>query len=271
MVTFFIEQDVPEVGVVQKFMYAAQEIGHRVILTDKATVEPIKDIKGPVVFFGCLNSIKSLQKEPNKPIIWCDWDLLSCHSYYSHYGKYLFQQEYGFYPFGEIPRLKEFLYQTYGVRNSIFIRPDANDKVFTGEVVGEPQFEYWLSLAKFYEPKPDTLCVVSKPVKIHSEYRFIVMDGKVVTGSQYKIGGMIQSYDAYNQAMVAYVEEMASIWQPHPIFVMDIAITSEFNEEKDDYLDKMHLLEIGMVNGAGFYNCDIRSIVRAMADVAERN
>ena len=247
-----IEQDVPEPGALQRIMYAALELNCSVTVVDRVNEIPISS--SPFVFFGCIEGVKQVQLNSHA-IIWANWDDLACHSYYAYYGPYLTQKEYGFYPFQEIIRLKDFLYKTYGENNRIFIRPDSNDKAFTGEVVEEPRLNHWL---KAYEPKPNLLCVVSKPIKIHAEYRFIVVDSKVITGSQYKIGGMIQSEPCMDQRLIDFAEKLASIWQPHPVFVMDIA------QERDT--NNLSLMEIGSINAAGFYKCDVKAIVKAILE-----
>lgn len=266
MINFLIEPDSPNGdNVVSRFIYSAQELGYKTLLIEHSDLDsvPLPPENHPLVFFGSLNMIRKLQalQLPHKPVVWCDWEALSCHNYYAHYGKYMLQKEYGFYPYKELTRLKDFLYRTYGKDDKIFIRPSTNDKVFNGEVVEDFRFDRWHELSKVYEPKPELLCVVSKPSIIHSEYRLVIANGKVVTGSQYKIGGMVQSLEGMClPSLIAYAEEVASVWQPHPIFVMDVATTRD---------DKAHVVEIGPINGAGLYKCDIRAVVQAMAEIAE--
>ena len=216
----------------------------------------------PVIFHGSLNMIRNFQERANncKPFAWCDWELLSCKSYYAHYGKHILQQLYGFYPIKEVARLKETLYSVYGINDRIFIRPDANNKTFTGGLVKHNRFNDYFAIAADYDQKPDMLCVIGRPERIHCEWRFIVADKKVITGSQYMDGTAFSISPHYPDGAAEFVEKIVKEWQPHPIFVVDVAATD----------NGYKLVEIGMVNGAGFYACDYRAIVKVCSEVAER-
>jgi hypothetical protein len=107
---------------------------------------------------------------------------------------------------------------------------------------------------------PTQLCVVSTPVDIKQEWRLFVADGKVVAGSLYSHNGMLCQEPYYPEEVKNFAEQMAKIWSPHPIFVMDIAETSE----------GLKLCEVGSANCAGFYHSEIRPIIKAMAEIAIR-
>ena len=272
MITFLVEESAFDRADAQKFSYAALEVSEDVRFLDYipfgGTVYDVIDgVKNPLVFYGSLNMLKDCMKKGKTvpPFAWCDWDALSCHTYYAHYGPYIVQREYGFYPLAEILRKQDWLYKTYGVDDKIFIRPNGNDKAFNGEVVAKGMLYHWHSQAMLYEPPPNTICVVSKPVKIAAEWRTVIADGKVITNSLYREGGMFQPQttekDDRTERVIQFAEEMAALWQPHPIFVMDIAET---------YDEWLKVLEIGPVNAAGFYKCDVRKIVEKMAEIAGR-
>jgi hypothetical protein len=232
--------------------------------------------EGPVVFYGSLNAAKDmLDRRLNwKPLVWCDWDALRCSSYYAHWGKYILSPNYTILPFGDLPRMKDFLFATFGNslfesyqrytidgKRVVFIRPDENNKIFTGCCVSENNFERWYEMAGIYEPKPHTLALVSKPIKILTETRCVIADRKAITGSQYSVERQLDIGPSVPGAL-EFAEKVANSteWQPHPIYVMDIAQTEL----------GFHLLEIGTINCAGFYKCEIRPIVEAMTRIAER-
>src|SRR5262249_54757887 len=97
----------------------------------------IVDDDCPVVFYGSLNTAEYLRlRRPSwVPLIWFDNDTFSCRSYYAHWGKYLLQGRCGFYPLAELPRLKEDLYGIFAEQGAVFIRPNDNNKSFTGRLV----------------------------------------------------------------------------------------------------------------------------------------
>lgn len=103
--------------------------------------------------------------------------------------------------------------------------------------------------------------MVCRPIHLTGEWRLVVADGKVVAGSMYSNGGGLLTEAGYPDDAGALAELAAEKWQPHPIFVCDIA-----RNEYGEYF----IIEIGSVNVAGFYKCEIRPIVEAMAQIAER-
>lgn len=265
MVTFFIESSALDSGNVNRKIYAAEELGYKIVNANSrpfgaTQFDLINDVEGPVVAFGSLGMIRDFQKNNIKqfPFAWCDWKKMCCQTYYAYYGEYITQQKYIFIPFKELPRKKDFLYSTFG--ECIFIRPDENDKCFTGAVVKENMFNTWYTLAQVYSPPPETLCVVAERKNIEKEWRFIIGDGKVITGTLYCEHGSITMEEGYDNQAAEFAEKVAAIWQPHPIFVMDVALEN----------GKYSVLEIGPVNGAGFYKCDIRSIIKKTAEIAIR-
>ena len=90
--------------------------------------------------------------------------------------------------------------------------------------------------------------------EILAEYRFFVIDGEVVTGSQYKIGDQVQSSAAVPSDIYNYASEQAARWQPNRAFAIDIAQTPEGPK----------IIELNSANSAGFYACDIGKIVDAV-------
>jgi len=160
--------------------------------------------------------------------------------------------------------MKDFIYDAYSDGERIFIKPDENDKNFTGQLIAKNRLEDWIKIENsFGEIDKDCLCVVAKPVSIDREYRFIIADRKVLTGSQYKANRVLDVNEYYPDQAAEYAEIVANSteWQPHSIYVMDIAkmIDGSFK-----------LIEIGSVNCAGYYRSDIKKIIYKMNEIAER-
>lgn len=216
----------------------------------------------PVIFIGSITVVRNGLEQGDKfyPCAWCDWKLLTCQSYYTHWGPFLLQQHYGFYPLNEIKRQKDHLFDIFGKDDKLFIRPDANNKEFTGDVVWKGKFDLWWQSVTFTEPPLDILCVVGRPEIINAEYRLIVADGKVIAGSQYRKEGVIEYKEGFPLEMVEFVEEVVKVWSPHPIFCLDVAETPE----------GFRVVECGSVNCAGYYHSDLRAIIKSMTEIAER-
>lgn len=259
-------------SVPNRLYYLAQELGCGVIAEPYIPFKEDYDFSflptdRPVVFYGSINMVKAFNKSSQygrvKPFCWFDFDEMSCRSYYTHWGKHIVQSNYAFYTFGEIKRLKDDIYNKYGKDNRIFVRPDTNDKAFTGEVVHYERFDSWFELALNWGVGLLQLCIVSSPEKIDAEYRLVVADGKVIGSSMYRCNGCIDKKEGCPTIVSDFVDEVLNTvpWQPAPIYCMDIAIVN----------DKPKLLEIGEINCAGLYKIDLRPIAKSMIEIAIRD
>src|SRR5205823_131995 len=108
--------------------------------------------------------------------------------------------------------------------------PDSGDKDFTGEVVAYECFEKWVDhLKSFNEVPMDTLCVASAKVPISKELRLVVVGGKVVSGSTYRVNGEIDLQPLDDQPDAASILDFANLvlaTNPPPlppVHVLDIA------------------------------------------------
>lgn len=160
--------------------------------------------------------------------------------------------------YGDVPR-----------RELFFLRPCADDKIFTGCVYTWEEYVEWrdkvLNLVKdttTIDLEYDTPVVVADPKHIVSEYRFVVVDGKVISGSMYKDRGVgiYREVQESETELLAFVDEIVSIWTPSPVFVVDIALHD----------GKYYVLEMGNFNSAGMYHCDIQKIVVAIEDYVNK-
>jgi hypothetical protein len=141
----------------------------------------------------------------------------------------------------------------------MFIRPCEDTKAFTGLVIHESDFPAWRReiLSTGRDPKwlgPKTMVVASPHQDILAEYRFFVVDGRICTGSMYKLGNRV-TYDAYVNPIVSdFAKQMIQQWQPSRGFVIDIAETAEGPK----------IIEINNLNSSGFYCCDVSKIVQTI-------
>jgi len=211
--------------------------------------------KDCVVSYGTINFINQIKHKPWTPNIWLTEDQFRCTKYYSYYGKYLINQDYTFIPYSEFVRRRHY-WQPVLSDMEIFIRPDSNMKTFNGMALNSM---YKLEDYCYDKIDPDTLVIVAPYKKILYEWRFIVVDRQVITGSQYKKNGRkdINPYCPEGAAFMA--QEIANEeWMPDSVFVIDIGMTC----------DHIGLIEIGSFNCAGLYECDRSKIVEYVSKVA---
>jgi hypothetical protein len=257
----------------QRIMLAAEELGHKVQIvqykgfhsTDWYVLPENKE--QPVVFMGCLNAIKDHQRRNGGhgyPFAWCDWNKLSCQHYYAKLGDFLLGSHYGMYPYAEIVRKHEQLWRDYSSADKLFIRPDTNDKIFSGQVIHKKNFDSWKVSAEAWEcPKDELLCVVATPVHdIVAEDRVLVCDGKAITASQYMLHHSVEISPHHREGSMRLAEEIAKVWSPHRAFICDVALLSN---------GEFKLVEIGSANAAGYYDCDVRLVAEALSAAAEKD
>ena len=274
-VTWLIEKDVfPEGDVSKRMIEIARELGveaksYRYIGFDGGT-EP-KDLprkEACIISYGSINAAKFIQKRCKWiPGVWCDFNTLRCRTYLSYWGKFSIQKKYLFLPLSEVYRQRDWLYETLGqskgyFHDHIFVRPDDNAKSFHGEVISRPKFEEWYEVANIYNPGEECLCLVSEPTYIDGEWRFIIADRKVITGSQVRDDNKLAIAPGFPKEAAELAEKIANSceFNPHPIYVMDICC----------HAGEYYLMEIGSMNCAGLYACDLKAIVEKASEIAWR-
>lgn len=164
---------------------------------------------------------------------------------------------------GQICKLKNVMENTIG-EESFFIRPNDDLKNFSGVVVKRDSFQNQIDNI---DQNPDNfifdtnLDVFVSPIRhIQKEFRFFIVDKKVVTGCQYRLKSMMLLDSNIDQSVIDYAQKLVNIWQPADAYVMDVALNDN-NEYK--------LLEFNCINASGLYVCDAVKIVKAIEDMVD--
>jgi len=136
-----------------------------------------------VIVQSSINLALQLQKEKKWiPGAWLTADNYKCTTYYSYFGKYLFNDRYLILPRSEILRRLDWLFQEpFNTHDELFFRPDSGLKLFYAGLASHKDFNsFWKWVEEFTEPT--SLIVVSTPKNILGEWRFICADHKIITG-----------------------------------------------------------------------------------------
>lgn len=155
-----------------------------------------------------------------------------------------------------------------------FIRPIDDSKYFTAHVFDPDEWNDWRDsiVEEHYDYgnslTPDTLVQLCKPKRIYAEYRFWIVNGAIVTYSQYKRGDRVIYSRDVDAAVVRYAASQGLgitlaarsplSWLPKA-FVMDVCDTP----------DGFKIVEINTINSAGFYAADVMALVNEL-ELAER-
>ncbi len=219
----------------QRLLYVVEELGMEAVAAPYVPFRQDLDLSSlpadrPVVFYGSVSTVRCfarLSSPSVRPFAWFDFEAMSCRGYYSRWGRFLLQEDYAFYPFAELLRLRNQLYDRHGEAGRLFARPDGNDKSFTGEVIDLARFDAWHALHAEGGVDPASLCVVSRPATILAEYRLVVRGLRVVAASLYRRDGEVATAEGCPDEARAFAERVvgSSEWQPAPIYCLDVAVT----------------------------------------------
>lgn len=139
-----------------------------------------------------------------------------------------------------------------------FIRPCEDTKTFTGKVFTNEEWvefvDYSLTNGHTTTLNGDTPIQVCSVKSINREIRAWVIDGKMVTASQYKQGDSVFYHECNEPYVRDFVEEMAKIYCPADAFVMDVAMT----------MSGAKIVEINCINSAGFYECNMQRLLEGI-------
>ena len=140
------------------------------------------------------------------------------------------------------------------------MRPDSPLKLFTGQVASRDTFAADLEFMAFYDFPPNSPVIVSSPKTVIAEWRFVVVRGNVVAGSQYKQGDELVHLPNRDNVALDLAKEIAAMdYQPDPVWILDVCQTDDGG---------YHLLEIGGFSFADLYACNKRDLVEAVSQAA---
>lgn len=239
-------------------------------------------IENPVIFYGSTSLQRQVINHGKfSPGVWAgpNFDYLL---HIEKYGSHMLNHDAQVYAFKDIPAFE----------GTLFMRPVHDTKSFTGTLVDGHEFEKWksdlLGVAGWNDDPnydgfmetwkssvmtPNTPTLVTSPKNVAVEYRFFVVGGKVVTGSQYRQNERLSkrfiSYspvddraNPLDREAWDFAQARVNEWVPADAFVMDIGVVGD----EDNY--ELKIVEINSFNCSGIYDCDERAIIQAVEALA---
>jgi len=160
--------------------------------------------------------------------------------------------------FNELLAYSNDIFASFGIDNTIFMRPDNGDKPFTGKIIYKEDFTK--KLLDIEKENCDTLCIISYPKQYNkfNEYRTWIVDNKVVEASSYRINGRFDTEVTVPQEVINYTQNVVDNveWQPDPAFVLDVV----------EYDGKYKIIELNSMSSSGLYNASIVKICEALQE-----
>jgi hypothetical protein len=211
---------------------------------------PVKTERKDVWFFGSINAGKVFRKRQWNPgIIFnenFDFDV-----YLKHYGDWLLNKD---------AKIQEFDHIRDWRAEEYFIRPTHDTKSFESNMYTEEQWNQYVHEVKesgtLGQMRAETKVLyasVKRPIQ--QEIRCWVLDGKMVTCSQYRIGNRVNMLNLDNAGDIPlFIRDMCKIYTPARAFCMDICL----------YEDEYRIVELGCINHCGFYDADMSKLIQSL-------
>ena len=144
------------------------------------------------------------------------------------------------------------------IKEPIFIK-SADPKVLTGMVIEPDERDQWT--IEYGHLDGNEVLMTSRAQKIDQEWRFFIVNNKVVAGSQYRLDGILRIREPIPQHVWDCARAYAECWKPCSTIVMDMCRIGEETNES------LFILEFNCINSSGFYNCDVGAIVDALEEL----
>jgi len=146
--------------------------------------------------------------------------------------------------------------------NQLFIRPNSGFKTFAGQVVKFGTIDHDIeTLDKLSSVMDDTLILVGECQDLRGEFRFVIADGQVVAGSEYRWDGKLDIRRDWTPECEALAQQVASHeWQVDVAYTCDVALTE----------DCPRIVELNGFSCAGLYACDLNLVVRHVTAAAQK-
>lgn len=213
-----------------------------------------------IVFHGSLGNAARIASDLHwTPGSFCPVESFRCSSWYESARQWLVHKDWHICTANELVARAPMIAKQLGATDRIFVRPDSPLKPFSGRVVEIAD----LTLAKldhgFYYDD-DTIPVVVAPIQIiGKEWRFVIANRTVITGSAYDPKTRKPLLAQLDSAAANFASRVAaSISEPETVYILDVC---ECN-------DQLRLLELNPFGGADLYACDATAIIDSVSVIA---
>lgn len=207
---------------------------------------PIMTLKSPIIPYGSTTLIKMFDRSIlQKDGFFFNQKNLKTSTWVAKLGERMLNHDACVIPLYAAAKLK--------TSETWFMKPDDDLKDFIGSIVDAAGIEnFYNDVAKGGFMFDETIQVVlSKPKNMGWEWRLFMIKNEVITGSSYRLKGMLNQNKPVPERVIQFAQESASIWRPDDVYVMDVCETD----------DGLKIVEFNCFNASGFYKCDVEKVV----------
>lgn len=150
-------------------------------------------------------------------------------------------------------------------KDKFFMRPCEDLKQFTGYVdTCEEHISILQSMIDSYNQgfpgtysmNPETKVAISEIQEIDAEWRWFIVNGKIISGSMYRAHGQLRQIQETDHSVINEAQTIADQWLPDSCCVMDTCLLKSGN---------VKVVEFNTINSSGFYANDVPAIFDAVA------
>jgi hypothetical protein len=188
-------------------------------------------------------------------------DNTNCNFYYSHVpADWMLNSDFVMAPFQVIKNNPSRFFDLFGV-DDLFIRPNTGRKAFTGYTITRENAAFELSSSmQLTSVQSETICLISAAKNIKSEFRFVIGNGEVIDGSEYRWDRILDIRHDWLSECWDLADKMAKhTWQPDTCYTVDVADTE----------DGPKIVELNGFSCAGLYACDKNLVFDRVSKIAQ--
>lgn len=220
-----------------------------------------------VLIHGSLQMGRAVLRTPCYPGVFLTLENYECYNYYGYFGDVLLNSEYVMMGLNDVMRNKDNFFETFNT-DAVFIRPSNGYKSFPGQLLHKDDFddEFDLLTKSYGGLDMNTLTVISPIKDIKEEYRFIVVDGKVISGSLYMDEKSRDKWEAYydkpceDNLATAFAEQIVlDKYQPDKAYTIDVCKLEDGSYK---------LIELNSLCCASWYGNDYNLVIKALNELA---
>lgn len=187
------------------------------------------------------------------PSIWYTSESFRYSNYCGQFGGNMLNADYSLLPFHRLPGLQD--------PHKIFIRPDSGDKPFIPHthILNQHYHASLRVVSELYCIDPIEMCVVSSVKSIEKEWRLLIINDKVVTGSLYKLDGDVE-FDAISDDVINFGTNILNTYSHRPDqrgFVLDVCLSN----------GEFKIVEFNSLSCADWYLSDTQQVIRVLESI----
>lgn len=138
-----------------------------------------------------------------------------------------------------------------------FLKPSKDLKTFIPGILTPGQtIQEFIENSQHLKQYDHELALLSEVKTIFKEYRFFIINKKVITGSQYINENKIEHKAYVPENIIKIAQEFAQLYQPHAIFTMDLAETEQ----------GIKIVEYNCWNGSGLYKSNKNLLFKSVQE-----